>query len=204
MTLMESNITKHQYSDGDSILPQPHFDEEATLLSARPVVSLQEIKAGERSGRRLAFGAALVFSLLVGALGASFVYKQRGQKQATAIVDTAIPGAEGITVEKSVPEPVLAESAGELTSGGLREAKPVNDKESVSSGTFAGELSKLEAKRKRPIHQAAENELRRAERIEERRFRRGSEGQARVETRGRKVTDGLLRIREIFVGPPRP
>ena len=205
MDLMESNITKHEYFEGESVLPEPHFDEEATLLSARPVVSLQKIRE-KRSERRLAVGAAMLASLLVGALGATFVYKQRGQKQATAIVDTAVPGADGMTVEKSDPASVLAVSGGDLTSGVLPKTKPEDRKESANSGTFAGELSRSETRRTRSIRRAADNELRRTERIEERRFRRESEGQARVETRARKgkPTDGLLRIREIFEGSPRP
>src|SRR5512132_779890 len=83
---MESNITNQQYFGTDSQLSEPHFDEEATLLSARPVVRLSDVRTEARSGKRLAFGLAMVIAVMAGAFAASLIYKQRGQKEATAIM----------------------------------------------------------------------------------------------------------------------
>ena len=74
---MESDITSQGYFNGDLQLAEPHFDEEATLLSARPVVPLEEIMVEARSRRRLVIGLAMVGSLVMGALGATLIYKQQ-------------------------------------------------------------------------------------------------------------------------------
>src|SRR5258705_9508084 len=90
---MESNIKNQQCSGVDLHLAEPHFDEEATLLSARPVVPLREVRPETRSGRRSALGLAMAISVMAGALGATLIYKQRGQKQA-GIVETATEVSE--------------------------------------------------------------------------------------------------------------
>lgn len=217
---MESNITDQQYFGTDLQLTEPHFDEEATLLSARPVVPLGNVRAEARSGRaqarsgrRLAFGLAMVVAVLAGAFGAALIYKQRGQKQATAIVDTGTP----------VPEPALPE--GKLLSGAGgavsdSPASPAPEKvddvatRAVHKGGATTEARKSaptfsarSGRAKEPLQDGASNqpdewELRRAERMEARRLRR----EAKREARGhkRQTSDDLLRIREIFEGSRRP
>ena len=75
---MESNITEPEHFSNDA-LTEPHFDEEATMLSARPVVPLEEIRAETNSRRRLAFGLSILVALVIGALGATLIYKHRQQ-----------------------------------------------------------------------------------------------------------------------------
>jgi hypothetical protein len=196
---MESNITNREYFEGGLPLAEPHFDDEATLLSARPVVPLQEIRAEERSGKRLAVGIAMLFSLLVGALGATLIYKQRGQKQATAIVDTAVPGVEGMAVDElgsRDAEPDRAKATGTIQEAG----SPSVDE---AHGSSLPKPSSLETTRR---HEVSEKELRIAEGHESRRLKRESTREAQKEARGRrsKSSDDLLRIREIFEGSPRP
>ena len=204
---MESNITNQPYFDGASPLAEPHFDEEATLLSARPVVPLQKIKAKERSGKRLIFAVAMAGSLLVGALGATLIYKQRGRKQATAIVSTAVPGAAGIAVDETVA-PAIAEKFGSAASATLPKNGPGSvDKKSVPWVSRSAAASVVETKRRKPLPQQIDgSELSRAERIDARRLRRRSEREVQREFSGRKrkPSDDLLRIREIFEGPSRP
>jgi len=184
-------------------LSEPHFDEEATLLSAQPVVPLEEIVAEERSGKRLMFGVAMVFSLIVGALGGTLIYKQRGHKQSTAIVDTAVPGADGIAVDESVPVSPVAEQASAAGSGVLPESSAVPaETKTVPSRSLRTESSTVGTKGRKLASMEDERELRRAERIEARRLRRKSE---REEARRyRERTDDVLRIREIFEGSRRP
>jgi hypothetical protein len=194
---MESSITDREYFEGEP-LAEPHFDDEATLLSARPVVPLQEIRAEERSGKRLAVGAAMVFSLLVGAVGATLIYKQRGQGQATAIVNAAVPSVDGLAVDES--DTSVAENAQDAAAGILQEAdSPTPDKALASP---VAKSSSVEANKRHQV----ESGLLRAQRIESRRFRRESTRKAQKEERARrsKSSDGLLRIREIFEGSPRP
>src|SRR5687768_6809505 len=85
---MESNRRERELSRVKVVLDEPHFDE-ATLLSARPVVPLHAVKAESSLDRRWALGLAIVVALLIGAFGATLVYKLRGQKQSTSITEGA-------------------------------------------------------------------------------------------------------------------
>lgn len=184
-------------------LSEPHFDEEATLLSAQPVVPLEEIVAEERSGKRLMFGVAMVFSLIVGALAGTLIYKQRGHQQSTAIVDTAVPGAAGIVVDESVPVSPVAEQASAAGTGTLPESSAVPAPiKTVGSSSLRAGSSRVVTKEKTLESVEDERELRRAERIEARRLRRRSEREEARRYRDR--SDDVLRIREIFEGSRRP
>ncbi|MGH9932913.1 MAG: hypothetical protein ACREA9_27250 [Pyrinomonadaceae bacterium] len=205
---MESNITDQDYSSGALPLGEPHFDEEATLLSARPVVPLLEIKAKERSGKRLVFALAMAGSLMIGALGATLIYKQRGQGHSTAIVSEAVPGAGGIAVDEPVSAPAIAEAVGGAARGTLPEAGAATvEKKSVPWVSRSTASTVVETRRKRTLPQQLEERgLPRAERIDAWRLRLRSEREAQRESGGRqrKSSDDLLRIREIFEGPPKP
>ena len=201
---MELNTTDHH--DLEAPLAEPHFDEEATLLSAQPVVPLEEIAAEQHPGKRLAFGVAMAISLIVGALGGTLIYRQRAHIQPTAVVDTAVPGAGGIAGEEPVVEPSLAEEVAEAGTGTLPDssAAPVTTK-SAPSRPQGGEPSKVEVRGKKLVSVTDDRELRRAERIEERRLRRRSERQEQKQARRyRDRSDDVLRIREIFEGTRRP
>lgn len=197
---MEYTTDRH---DLELPLAEPHFDEEATLLSAQPVVPLEEIAAEQRSGKRLAFGVAMAISLVVGALGGTLIYRQREHKS-TAVIDTAVPGADGITADQPVAEPSVAEAVADAGTGKLPDssAAPATTK-SAPSRARGGESSKVEVRKLLSV--TDDRELRRAERIEARRLRRKSERQAQKEARGYgNRSDDVLRIREIFEGSRRP
>ena len=202
---MESNIINEEYFEDGVHLGEPHFDEEATLLSARPVVPLQEIKAEERSRKRLILGFAMACSLVMGALAATLIYKQRSQAQSA--ISTAVPGAAGIAVDDPVSPPATEQVGGGAT-GVLPEAGATTaEKESVPPVSRSTASTAVESQQKKNLVEPLEEpELSRAERIEARRLRRRLERQARRESLGRprRTSDDLLRIRDIFEGPPRP
>ena len=80
-------------SAGSEPLSLPHFDEEATLLSARPVVPLHQVIAENRSKRRLILVSAIVAAVLVGAIGASILLRSGEQET------SGVPEAEqGLSV----------------------------------------------------------------------------------------------------------
>lgn len=215
---MESNITE-QYSDGLQ-LSQPHFEAEATLLSARPVVPLHEIEAAERSNKRLTFGLALVAALVVGIFGATMIYRHRGQTPAAATIEMALPDAneapEVPTVasagggKSEAPAPAFSTSAtvnnlparNLSKSAATRSPKPASS--SVAPGTVTAKSTETTADE---INNAGETRAeRRAQRRETRRLKLAAQSDAGGEVRSRRVqrSDDLLRIREIFEGPPRP
>jgi hypothetical protein len=203
---MESNNINQEYFEGAVPLGEPHFDEEATVLSARPVVPLEEINAEEQSRKRLIVGLAMACSLMMGALAATLIYKQRGEGQSTAI-STAVPGAAGMVVDDPVSSPANAEVKGAAV-GTLPEAGATTaENKSIPQASSSRTSTAVELQRKKNLPQEVEDrDLARAERIDARRLRRRLERQAWRESGGRprKTSDDLLRIRDIFEGPSRP
>jgi hypothetical protein len=199
---METNIVNEEYFEDELPLGEPHFDEEATLLSARPVVPLQEINAEEQSRKRLIVGLAMACSLMMGALVATLIYKRGGQAQSAAI-STAVPGAAGNLVDDPATPEVGGGATGVLTQG---DATTV-EKKSAPSVSRSAESIAVESQQKKNLpQQLDEQDLSRDERIEARRLRRRLDRQARRESSGRsrRTSDDLLRIRDIFEGPSRP
>ena len=203
---MESNNTNEEFFIGASPLAEPHFDEEATLLSARPVVPLHEVEVEVRFRKRVLFGLAMACSLTMGALAATLIYKQRGNGQPTSI-STAVPGAAGIAVDGTVSSPEAAEEVAGSASGALPEAGgPTVERKSGISVHRSAESTAVETKRQESLAQQREDREPGAERINARHLRRRSERQEPRTFSGRqpKSADDLLRIREIFEGPSRP
>lgn len=217
MELMETNITEQRYFGGDLQLAAPHFNEEATVLAARPVVPLEDIRetnAKARSARHLVLGLSIVVSLMIGALGATLIYKQRGQEPAAAIVYAAVPGS-GASANDSAAS-ATGEARKDVAEADVWDgSSPAKDQKpeariarKVEQPGVSRRVASVKATKKQeePRYQADEREMRRAERVEARRLRRGAEREAHRETRGRQNTSAgdLLRIREIFEGPRRP
>jgi len=204
---MESNITNEQYFDTGSPLTEPHFDEEATVLSARPVVPLEEIQSEQHSRKRLLFGLAIACSLALGALSGLLFFKKSEQESATAITQAA-PGAAGITVD--APVAAIAESVDAGATGITPQSETETQAPTVSTKPVRSVSPNSRAVATKPQTpmppQVEEREENWDERFYERRRRRMSEREAMRESRRRqrRSADDLLRIRDIFEGPPRP
>jgi hypothetical protein len=202
---IKMELTTAQQIEQELPPAEPHFDEEATLLSARRVVPLEKIEAERRSKKSLVFAAVILFSLIVGGLGGALIFKQ-GQKQSTAILDSAVPGAAGIATKESVATPAVAESLADAGTGTL----PDNGALPAESKSAPARLPRIDSPRvgtreKSLPGELDDQELRGAERIEERRLRRRYEREAQKEARRqRDRSDDVLRIREIFEGSRRP
>ena len=83
---------------------QPHFDDELTVLSARPVVPLKKINARVRHRRRWLLSGAFVLAMMLGAGSALLASYLR-------LRNTPAPAAE-VSQEEIAPEPVaVAEGA---------------------------------------------------------------------------------------------
>ena len=118
---METNTA--DYQDSQLPLTEPHFDTEETVLSARPVVPLEEIKTGERLKKRFAIVAVILFAAVVGALTATLIYKNRPAVQSSVNLESAVAGVAAIRIDdsetapiKPVAEPVADASALEIIS----------------------------------------------------------------------------------------
>ena len=211
---MHVNITEQQYLDDNLQLAEPHFDEEATVLSARPVVPLNEIKEAS-SRKHLVFGLSMLASLIVGGLITTLIFKQRGQKPAAEIAGSAIAGFGANATDSAVSAPSAGEVKEDLTAEPEVNAAPEDKNAQVKVNPA---VKPPETKTVRPIPEDAavdtaledisreeRREMRRAERFEEWRLRRQAAREAGdVRGRRRRSEDDLLRIREIFEGSPRP
>jgi hypothetical protein len=203
-------------------LSQPHFDEEATLLSARPVVPLQALKSKTRGKHRLLFAGAIALSILVGAVGATLIYSKRSQEPeqnaqrdrqsdsgdnlasaqpATEETSEPAPAAdstdEGVSEEFiEVPEPELEQPSIKRITKSARQKRAV-----AARGTV-----KLLAVSEKPFAQNSPPEtepqqLPGEETREERRPRRVADGETEMDRD--HASEDLFRIREIFEGPRR-
>ncbi|MCA1573117.1 MAG: hypothetical protein LC770_00955, partial [Acidobacteria bacterium] len=82
---MEKNYSLTDHSAlSQRALSMPHFDEDATLLSARPVVPLHRVKVETRSKRHVIFGLTILTAILVGAISATLLLMQSGQNSQSA------------------------------------------------------------------------------------------------------------------------
>jgi hypothetical protein len=201
---MDSNIASQQDFNDNLPLAEPHFEEEATLLSARPVVPLEGIEDGRRLGRRLVFGLAIIASLILGALGAKFIY--RSGEEAAVVTDAARGGAASI--DEPAQPPSIVEGAAGATTEGLPSATTAEVKSELRAPVNHEPVRKAVERQKATPQLSDEREFQLERRPNDRRFERERERDERSETRWRwrrrRSPDGLTRIREIFEGPTRP
>lgn len=217
---MESNITNQQFRSPGLPLAEPRFDEEATLLSARPVVPIERLTVKPNFSRRFSrpwiFGFALAGALLLGVSATTLYYSRFRTTQAlpATSIETTSSGAQGDAWEAVAPPEFRIGATGAIVVGGT----------SVDSDTSTGviaprpavsRMTKLpnssRAVSKKPAHRHAtvtdESSEREYESREERRAaRREAKERKRAnrERRAGRSADELLRIRDIFEGPPRP
>ena len=108
-------------------LPAPHFDDEATIVSARPVVPIAEAKAVERSRAILWILPFVLIAAVFGALGALGInyYQHRQSASVDAIAKSPVsqgseknqamtsqtPDSSSAISEKNSPESTGAKSA---------------------------------------------------------------------------------------------
>lgn len=213
--IMENNFSSTDDAPafkGD--LSLPHFDEDATLLSARPVVPLHEVKAETRSRRRVIFGLTILAAVLLGAISATLLLLQSGNNTESA-ADAALnqpltppSGVAGGSASESAdasilelgepdeqPQPAKARGVNNSPNSPIAKRTEAPIQRMPSRSVKMGSSD-------RNVEETLENdeiEFRRAERREARRA-------ARRENRRRseQTVDDLLRIREIFEGSPRP
>lgn len=196
-------------SAAEEPLTFPHFDDEATVQSARPVVPLDEVRRASRS-KKMLLGAALCLATIVGAVAASFVLSHRPQPlegSATATIPESsqeastgfIPPsgeASGATVDPNETVAVDTAATTDRTTNGIevQPSSPVSRQQSIRNSRESKPVERVV----RPEPEAEDYEA------EERAARREERREARRLRRERRASGGLTRIREIFEGSPRP
>ena len=100
--------------DTSTLAPQPHFDDERTMLSARPVVPLEKIQAKVRRRRNWFLGGAFAIAMMLGAASALVASYIKLRNTATPVAEVEVTSAP-VAVAESVPaeSPVVEETATE-------------------------------------------------------------------------------------------
>ena len=201
-------------------MSKPHFDDEETLLSARPVVPLKDVKAKARSKRRLFFALAIMISLLFGAVTAILISYLQADDQ-VAIDDNQSAGTKEQT--SVAPEPVNLASLsleaggsalesdptasvrknGEPTSGvqDLRKSRPAKNQTPRATRSATASSATGEAVQNNVPDLDWDGRESSRVRSEARRRRRETVHKSRKNRD--ESSDDLLRIGEIFEGAPR-
>lgn len=195
----------------DQNLDEPHFDEEATILAARPVVPLEEVRSAKRSKGALAVVLAVGGGLIIGLLAATLMFRYFSVSQ-PPVEETTSATEQPANQLPPISSGVEANTDDVATVTTEVEQIPVESEETVAPRAPAPERKPQVEPRPRVIvneprvseedEEERQREIRRAERQEERRERRrAARKQQRAEADG---NDDLSRIREIFEGTPRP
>ena len=194
----------------DKPLRLPHFDDEVTIQSARPVVPLHEVERASRTKNRLLLGGALCIAAVVGFFAASFVSQPRPVQDSTTAItnetlsaDFVAPSSEAGGATVNANEAIALDSEAKTTGSDLpiesegpsvHQPQPRNTR---SERKVEKEISARQVNESDDQNVAIDEEFRR-ERREARRLRR----ERRVNER--RAGDETTRIREIFEGSPRP
>ncbi len=195
-------------------LPPPHFDDEATIVSARQVVPIAKAKVVERLRAALWISLILLGSAACGALGAIGIdYFENGQRSALVsapqnditrpqVTQTPTPNdsdstpkseiAVGGPTAMSSPEPVAAQPANanqpnDSSATVLSQASSAQaiSNQAAGSANIASEPGRLV--RKRRVHPLTQND-----------------GASSLPGKPAKTNRGAGRIQEIFEGPTPP
>ena len=206
-SIMQSKTTQQDFAVPKAPVTSPHFDQEATLLSARPVVPIDELSNKPHISRRWLVGFGLAGMLLIGVSATVLYYSRFGRSESQPIhnSETLSSGIEGFA-SNSVDEPPKARLETVQPPSLPRDpersatAKPDKVTNSANPGTKASRRRSAEM----VVDESADSED--DTREERRAARREAKEQKRADRRWRtgRRSDGVLRIRDIFEGPPRP
>jgi flagellar biosynthesis GTPase FlhF len=182
-------------------LISPHFDDEATLLSARPVVPLTEVKSRSLLRRFLPFLATAI----MGGLLTGVILLQLGRDTNPAKVDLRDPSTDSTVRESHTASSENGDSSAsevkeqKLHEPGTPAAQQPSRNPRSSQPKAASKKMAVTAEAEQQEDDIADQALR-EERREARRLQRRAEREARRNARG----DDLFRIRDIFEGSRRP
>jgi hypothetical protein len=205
---MEEQIL-HRSIDAPVPVTEPHFDDELTVLTARPVVPLEKIEAKERNRRNWVLGGAFALAMILGAasaLLASYLKLRNVPTVATEISEietppveaTAEPIQSGLPATEHTAEAAPIEEHTEITDNPKK--APVRRTPSIPRNT---EL--IRPRTVRGLNEADELERIRdavlVDEWQERRARRAArrERRNRVDHHDRDLSN----LDEIFEGPRR-
>ncbi len=96
---------------------EPHFDDERSIASARPVVPLEKIDAKERQRRHWILGGAFAIAMMLGAasaLLASYLKLRNVPNSVTEVTEVETPAAPVAVSDTMASELPVLENGGEI------------------------------------------------------------------------------------------
>ena len=200
-----------EFSRVEVPLGEPHFDAEATVLHAQPVIPLQTVRAKTRTRRNIFLGIALMGALMLGAVGGTLFYKRQAALNEPATSEALAPespladadsavAAGGSTNETVESEPPPQPAAPVIDSKRSEPKQPViaRSEKSEAAPSRTEKVTKKEPQAE-PRDTVSEPDW--AEMMREARRAARRRKAERREERARRESDGASRIRDIFEGP---
>lgn len=196
-----SKLDETQSSDRP--LSEPHFDDEATLLSARRVVPFHKLALKTNSKRKLFFAFVLATTLMMGVIG-GLLYTRLARTPASNPQTTA-PATDSALSDESVSSSRQDEALESARDESRAVAVDKDDQKTIDkprnpSNSARNRVSVNPAPARRVQTEPDESDYR----ADEREMRRAERRAARRARREAQQSDDLFRIREIFEGTSRP
>ncbi len=199
---METETTNVE--SNSEVLAEPHFDDEATVLSARRVVRLDEVssygsQATSHFARGWMFAATVVGALLFGVVASAAYYSYLNREAAHPLVnlENIASGADGIATSSASYDQSPAANAPQVNTTPPAANAEVTLEAEQSSGSQPAVSSKG------PVARRVDVLTFPSTREERKAARRQAKAQKQELERESRVRN-LLRIREIFEGPQKP
>jgi len=185
-------------------LAEPRFVDEATLLSARPVIPIAALEAKSRLRRHLTLFLAVITSMLFGAAAAVIViHLERGADAGRAQVESSPAEPHGSSTSPNQAD-ASASTGSNTVSIDSSAAVAADPPDLPRIGRKQTEFSS--SRNRHPITPGASVIKRTTEEAPqtERRERRVSDAEHVLRSRRSRTTEDIFRVQEIFEGPSKP
>jgi hypothetical protein len=190
---------------------EPHFDDERTLLSARPVVPLEKIEAKARHRRQWFLGGAFAIAMMLGAasaLVASYLKLRNAPQAATELLVEPEVVPPPVAVAESTPSasPIVEEPVAENVEETTPPVTPKRESPKHSVATVRPDPEPIEDRDTRnPSEGEQLNQIRDAVLYDEWQERRARRALRRERRRAERYNHrDLSNLDEIFEGRRRP
>ena len=217
---MQLKMKEHSFDREFGPPAPPHFDDDWTMLSARPVVPLEKIEAKERHRRNWILGGAFVIAMMLGAasaLVASYLKLRNVPNSVSEISEVETPTTPLAVTETMASQLPLAENGGPVPTEAPTEIptidefiNPVTPKKPKRKPAIRNNSDFTRPRVVREGHEADEqgelNRIREAvlfDSWQERRARRALRRERRSRVDHHDRTRDLSNLDEIFEGPRR-
>jgi hypothetical protein len=197
------NLEMFRNTPPQESLAEPRFVDEATLLSARPVIPIAALEAKSRLRQHLTLFLAVITSMLFGAGAAALiVHLEHGNEGRTTQVESIPAEAQGSSASPSQAD--ASTSAGGNTAS-IESSVLGLAGNTERTRTGRKQIGFSDSRNRQPTtNTSAIKRVMQEQPQTEQRQRRVSDTQDVVRSRKSRAQDDLFRVQEIFEGPAKP